>query len=506
VGGFIHPFWDGRRTIQNSRFAAIRQDEDYDGREYATTCENRRRFVFHTLGCLSGVWSSVFSHPLPAQARGLVSFPCVTPLLNVYHLMHAGTTLLEEQDIWTTNPLFLTNRESALSQRGIDEVREACHILQAADINPSVVKYSLAASAIDSAMIIRDELKVGQNRMIPEFTFMDPRAIGGWDMMSLRDTYPAIVALDDEEAGTQGTGARPPPNIDGTPNDTLADQAIRLRQLMSVLETQFSGDTIVLVFPDSSSPALLSAMIAGIPYNKAHVLDFSPGEIRLDVTMASTLQLYQTKSKSSGGMYDTLVESGKTQLATLRSIDEQDLVSKKDQLIEKERMEIEQEYRQKEAARQAKEERQRQADLVRINEARSAADASDPSSTYAAAVVGAAFAGYAAMASSTRDDRTESDREQMGSDNVTDTPIVPSMQTRGATISTSLGSAAPAGDTDTREPYRGIYEPRVRSDEERLAAAREAMQTYLDQDDGGLAWLQVMADIVDEDDDEDLDP
>jgi broad specificity phosphatase PhoE len=140
---------------------------------------------------------------------------------------------LEEVDIWSTNPMFLTNREAALSDKGIAQVQAACQILIDANINPSVMKYSLAASAMDTVGIVRDELKVGQNRVVPEFTFMDPRAIGRWDMMSYSQTLPAVMAMDEAEAGPSGSGGRPPPNDDGTPHETLADQAIRLRQLMS---------------------------------------------------------------------------------------------------------------------------------------------------------------------------------------------------------------------------------------------------------------------------------
>jgi hypothetical protein len=40
--------------------------------------------------------------------------------------------------------------------------------------------------------------------------------------------------MDKLEPGSGGTGARPPPNEDDTPNETLlADQSVRLRQLMS---------------------------------------------------------------------------------------------------------------------------------------------------------------------------------------------------------------------------------------------------------------------------------
>ena len=170
-----------------------------------------------------------------ARAIGLVEFPCVKPLLNKYYLMRSGTTLLEEQDIWSTNPLFLTNREAALSERGVAEVQEACKILAQNDILPSVVKYSLAASAMDTAQVMKEDsaLRIGQNRLIPEFTFMDPRAIGKWDMLSLEATQKAVFAMDVEKAGKDGKGGRPPPNDDGTPHETLADQSIRLRQLLS---------------------------------------------------------------------------------------------------------------------------------------------------------------------------------------------------------------------------------------------------------------------------------
>ncbi len=222
VTSFV-PRNDRRRSTRRKS-----KDVDHD-------CAYDRRGFFNRIATCTGTANAAAAMlvSFPANARGLVSFPCVMPLLNVYHFMRAGTSLLEEADIWSTNPLFLTNREAALSEKGIQEVQVACRILQDADISPSVIKYSLAASSVDTAMVIRDELKVGQNRLIPEFTFMDPRAIGKWDMRSIVETFPAVVAMDELEAGKDGKGARPPPNTDGTPQDTLADQAIRLRQLMS---------------------------------------------------------------------------------------------------------------------------------------------------------------------------------------------------------------------------------------------------------------------------------
>lgn len=43
-----------------------------------------------------------------AQARGLVKFPCKDyTFLNTYHFLRAGESLLEEEGVWVTNPLFL---------------------------------------------------------------------------------------------------------------------------------------------------------------------------------------------------------------------------------------------------------------------------------------------------------------------------------------------------------------------------------------------------------------
>ena len=206
---------------------------------------NRRRLVHSivtsltTSGIISGQYPLKYSETdnnnNMAYALGLLQFPCTKPLSNIYHFIRAGTSLLEEQDIWSTNPLFLTNREAALSPRGVSQIQEVevAQQLSTYQIYPSVVKYSFAANAYDTATILQQELRIGQNRMVPEFFFLDPRAIGKWDMFTLSTTEPAVFAMDYDEAGEDGTGGRPPPNDDGTPHETLADQAVRLRQLLS---------------------------------------------------------------------------------------------------------------------------------------------------------------------------------------------------------------------------------------------------------------------------------
>jgi len=196
--------------------------------------KNIRRVILNQFAAMVTFSSSSALLPSsPASAAGLVMFPCTKPLFNQYIFMRSGTTLLEEEDIWSTNPLFLTNRESGLSEKGREEVEDACRKLESLNIQPSVIKYSFAASSMDTAEIAKNSLKIGQNRVVPEFNFMDPRAIGKWDMMSYSQTLPAVMAMDELEAGISGEGGRPPPNDDGTPHETLKDNSVRLQQLMS---------------------------------------------------------------------------------------------------------------------------------------------------------------------------------------------------------------------------------------------------------------------------------
>lgn len=264
--------------------------------------------------------SSLLTLPLlvkmePANA-GLVQFPCDYNLMNTYHLMRAGESLLESEGILSTNPLFLTNRNDALSPNGIEQVEAASRNMLERDINPSVLKYSLAAKSMDTANIIATQMLVGRNRLIPEYTFMDPRGVGLWDMQQLSDVEEAVWALDHDQAGENGDGGKPPATDDSTPNETLSSQAIRLRQLMSVLETQFSGDTILLVFPDGASPALLMCLMAGIPLNRVHEFNFKPGEIRFDVTMNTILNSMNNEENEE---YISAIERGREKLKKARA-------------------------------------------------------------------------------------------------------------------------------------------------------------------------------------------
>ena len=182
--------------------------------------------------------------PLPAYAGGLLQFPIgpeTQPLKNKYHFMRAGTSELEVEGIYSTNPLFLTNRENAMAEEGEPLVNKAAEILRTTDQFPTIAYHSLAANGMDTGDLIARKLRLGREKLLPEFTYLDQRGVGLWDSGDESLVKPAIWALDSMEGGREGKGGRPPANEDGTPNETLGDQFIRLRQFLSLQESRTSG-------------------------------------------------------------------------------------------------------------------------------------------------------------------------------------------------------------------------------------------------------------------------
>eukprot|EP00592_Proboscia_alata_P025018 CAMPEP_0194448580 /NCGR_PEP_ID=MMETSP0176-20130528/129653_1 /TAXON_ID=216777 /ORGANISM="Proboscia alata, Strain PI-D3" /LENGTH=620 /DNA_ID=CAMNT_0039275583 /DNA_START=1034 /DNA_END=2896 /DNA_ORIENTATION=+ len=173
--------------------------------------------------------------------------------------------------------------------------------------------------------------------------------------MPLSSIKAAVWAMDATEAGESGMKGNPPPNEDGTPNETLADHRVRLQQLISVLETQYSGDNILLVFPDDTGPALLTALIGGIPLRRTHELNFLPGEFMYDVTMERALERLRA---GPGKEYQEIIERGLQELGPLRDNPDQ-LKNVKDLRY------AEEQARDAEKARQKKEEEERKIAIER---------------------------------------------------------------------------------------------------------------------------------------------
>mmetsp|Transcript_18810 Transcript_18810/g.38646 ORF Transcript_18810/g.38646 Transcript_18810/m.38646 type:complete len:274 (-) Transcript_18810:12-833(-) len=84
---------------------------------------------------------------------------------------------------------------------------------------------------------------------------------------------------------------------------------------MSVLETLYSGDTVLLVFPDGTGPALLSCLIGGIPLNRVHEFNYQPGEIRCNIDYDSVNALSSQPPPQS---YYVILQRGRNELKELR--------------------------------------------------------------------------------------------------------------------------------------------------------------------------------------------
>ena len=271
-----------------------------------------RRERGDTFGSRPRYGDSWFQCPL---CPGSISHLHLKELSNTYVFMRTGESLLEEDDILSTNPLFLTNREAALSDLGQAQVVEACRYLKSEEIEITQGRYSLAASCADAADIVVDQLKLGRDRIVPEFTYLDGRGVGAWDFAAMNKTQEAVWALDVDEAGIAGRGGRPPENEDGTPAETLGEQVTRLQNCICLLETLYTGDTILLIFPDGTGPALLSCCIGGIPLSRVHEFNYDNGEIRYDVNYDSINAL---AAEPTPQYYLDIIQRGREELAELR--------------------------------------------------------------------------------------------------------------------------------------------------------------------------------------------
>lgn len=135
-------------------------------------------------------------------------------------------------------------------------------------------------------------------------------------------------------------GGRPPAHDDGTPNETISNQVTRLRQLISLLESSLSGDEILLIFPDATGPAILSALIAGMPLNRVHEIAYEPGELRIDVNYDTVRANWPEFLAEE---YTATIARGESQLKTLRSIDPSKILNVREQEYNQEILKAKQE-------------------------------------------------------------------------------------------------------------------------------------------------------------------
>lgn len=98
-----------RPTRQNTDNSPLRANSQSAESQHEDTRQNttRRKFMqssFFVLQCTITLHGKLIPE---ADARGLVQFPCKNGLMNNYIFMRSGQSLLEEENVFNTNPLFL---------------------------------------------------------------------------------------------------------------------------------------------------------------------------------------------------------------------------------------------------------------------------------------------------------------------------------------------------------------------------------------------------------------
>ncbi|XP_031491397.1 uncharacterized protein LOC116258402 [Nymphaea colorata] len=210
-----------------------------------------------------------------ANARGLFQMP-PSRLVNRYFLVRAGESETEHLGLIRTNPVEKTSVDSGLSEEGKKQAVEAAFEIKkmgACDGNcwiwPSITQRSYQAAEIIAAVN-----SISRSHIVPEYSFLDARGLGAYEGKKL-DVVNEVYDSDRISPST-----KPPPIDDGTPNESVEDVFVRVTQLMSILETQYAGDSIVIVSPDSDNLSVLQAGLVGLDLRRHMDLSFVPGEVR----------------------------------------------------------------------------------------------------------------------------------------------------------------------------------------------------------------------------------
>lgn len=223
--------------------------------------------------------SLVFLHPNTAHA-GMLTFPLQAPLKNNIVLVRAGECFADARHEVQTNPVKKLRQDNALTNTGREQAIEAAKEIEKEHFSPTFIWTSNTERAYETAAIMARELQLGQNRIIPEYSFLDARSVGIFEGKNDDETWKLVHSKDE----TEGIKYKPPPNNDGTPTESVSDVLVRGNQLVSTIESMYSGENVVIVSPDSD---VLSILYAGLQnedpdmtLTKHAQYDFRNGEVK----------------------------------------------------------------------------------------------------------------------------------------------------------------------------------------------------------------------------------
>jgi len=203
------------------------------------------------------------------------------PLHNRYFLVRAGESVWEaDGEALVSHPVHkLHLGKCGLSSDGYDHAYTAAEALYNMGFGESTEPWiwtSTHVASTQTAQVISGHHKISQHHVVPEFSFLDQRGYGCYEGTPVAAARDAVWQQDRRDHDY-----RMPPSEDGTPNESLRDVQVRVRQVMQIIETQYSDLDIAVVAPDSDTLSTLHCSLEGAPLVNAHDFHFSPGEVRL---------------------------------------------------------------------------------------------------------------------------------------------------------------------------------------------------------------------------------
>uniref|UniRef100_A0A6V2TEN6 Uncharacterized protein n=1 Tax=Heterosigma akashiwo TaxID=2829 RepID=A0A6V2TEN6_HETAK len=236
-----------------------------------------RRQVIQHLGAALASFGFVYCKKEKAEAS-LQSFPPRAPLNNRYYALRPGECFADAEGVVSTNPADKLNVNNGLTSKGIAQVEAAAAALEAgmgADAIGAVVWYSTTARAAQTATVLGEKLNIGRDKLVPEYSFLDARGLGAFNGKNLTLSLAEIDAEDQISADY-----RPPENEDGTTHESLNDLFVRVRQAISITETQYNGEDVIFIADDSDVLSVLQAALTGVDLREHKQFYFENGEIR----------------------------------------------------------------------------------------------------------------------------------------------------------------------------------------------------------------------------------
>ncbi|CBJ29948.1 conserved unknown protein [Ectocarpus siliculosus] len=204
-----------------------KRENDADSRHTAVAVSRGGFFASiatAALGTSAAALGLVLASPESASANGMLDFPPAR-LNNRYFLMRSGQGASDKEGVVQSHPIDKLHVDNRLTDQGVEETQRAAGVLRALGVGDAFIWADISSRAQDTARILAQELDIRQERVIPEYAFLEPRGMGIFDGKEVATVLPEVYEKD-----AISLTWRPPPNTDGTPNESVDDVFVRVRQ------------------------------------------------------------------------------------------------------------------------------------------------------------------------------------------------------------------------------------------------------------------------------------